>query len=107
MPALRIDRYTDEQVPAALRQHERVRPVLRVSIWASVGFGEPDIVCYTDGYGNEPDPATWIDVATGWDSIRLIVECEVGTGLVILPADSARALIRRLETAVAVITKQE
>ena len=107
MPALRSDRHTDEQVPAPLRQHKRVRPVLRMSIWSSVGFDEPDIVCYTDGYGNEPDPATWIDVATGWDSIRLIVECEVGTGLVILPADSARALIRRLETAVAVITKQE
>ena len=78
-----------------------------MSIWSSVGFNEPDIVCFTDGYGNEPDPAAWVDVATGWDSIRLIVECEEGTGLVILPTESARTLIRRLETALAVIAKPE
>ena len=77
-----------------------------MSIWASVGFGEPDIPCLLDGYGHEPDPSGWVDVATGWDSIRLIVETDEGRGMVILPAESARSLIRRLETAVAVISRE-
>jgi hypothetical protein len=68
-----------------------------VSIWRSVPG--PDPVIYDADFGDTIVPDGWIDVAIGWQTIRLIVRGEHGETRMSLSADGARELERRLRHA--------
>ena len=72
-----------------------------MSIWGSVSCDDIEIL--ESGYGQEPDPKGWIDVAHGRGNIRLIVECEdyePGKASVAITPDGARKLIGWLKSAI-------
>ena len=71
-----------------------------MSIWASVGHGEPPIACLEAELGDYPDPHGWVDVATGFGSIRLIVVDDYGDARVAFSPTEARRLIGWLERAI-------
>lgn len=73
-----------------------------MSIWASVGVGEPPLQCLDSEFGSYPDPDGWIDVATGWGAVRLIVVDNDGEGRVALSTSEARRLIDLLERAIVI-----
>lgn len=71
-----------------------------MSIWASVGHGEPPIECLEAEFGGFVDPQGWIDVAVGFGSIRLVVADDYGDARVALSPTEARRLIGWLERAI-------
>lgn len=70
-----------------------------MSIWASVCGQEPNF--YDDGYGDEPDPRGWMDVAVSvfGDRVRVIVEGRDGSGEIVLDRDGLVELHRRVVAA--------
>lgn len=71
-----------------------------MSIWASVGVGEDPIQCLDSWLGLDADPHGWIDVATAYGAVRLIVMDDEGEARVAISTHEARRLIDLLQRAV-------
>lgn len=71
-----------------------------MSIWSSVGHGEPPIECLEADFGGFVDPQGWVDVAVGFGSIRLLVADDYGEARVALSPTEARRVIDWLQRAV-------
>lgn len=78
-----------------------------MSIWASVGVGEPPLACLDSHFGLDPDPDGWVDVAVGFGSVRLIVMDTDGEGRVALSTHEALRLIDRLQRAIEIAEKPQ